>query len=179
MLERIAIIEGGSPGTYSSEGIAGTIHLVTARPQHKGMDARLGTGLGRHGSKIASGQFFGRSNLGDVTVLAGKEKTGGFSFNETAESTDHFLNLSRSFNGKGFWAFEYLSHVAETGLSNGTPYPLKEWDQHLERTPSDPFSFHLERKQHFKTYLSIPDHNQGLFNLDYVEAFSGSDLKNN
>jgi len=55
---------------------------------------------------MSHGEFLGRSNLGDMTFLASQEDDGGFAQNEGVSSVNYFGNISRSFNGKGFWGVD-------------------------------------------------------------------------
>jgi outer membrane cobalamin receptor len=156
IVERIEITRGGSSVAYGAEGIGGTIHIITSRPQNKGVDAELGTGVGRDGVRNIDGQIFGRSHLGDITYLASADYASGFTFNENLETRTHFGNMSRSFNGKGFWAAEFFFQEGEVGVPNGTPVSMDLWNGRLEREPNTPYRQREQKSQHIKAMLASP-----------------------
>ncbi len=156
MVERIEITRGGASSIYSSEAVAGTINIITLRPVQKGLLSDLGTGVGRDGEKNTIMKFSLRSNWGDMTYAPSLEASGGYSNNEDFETTNHFGNFTRSFNGKGYWGAEYYYHDSRVGLSHGTPVPFEQWDGHLEQEPSTPSEQRTQESQHAKVFLATP-----------------------
>lgn len=156
MVDRIEITRGGSSLALGSQAVGGAINIITVRPEQKGLVADMGTGVGRSGEKNLIGKIRGRSNLGDLTYAPSLESSGGFQDNEDFQTTNHFGNFTRSFNGKGYWGGEYYFHQSRVGLSNGTPIPFSQWNGHLERKSSTPYEQHTEESQHAKVFLALP-----------------------
>lgn len=176
IVDRIEISRGGGPVSLGAQGSAGTINIVTLRPEKKGITTRLGTGVGRDGVKHSHGQFRGRSNLGDLTYLGSVEESNGFMTNEDSKGTNHFVNLSRSFNGRGFWAAEYYYQESEVGLGQGTPVPFGDWNSDLEQESSEPFRLKKETHQHVKFTAMSPRIHNGAFNLQVTYRLRESDI---
>ncbi len=174
-VERIEITRGGAPVAYGGNAIGGAINVVTSRPQQQGLDTRLGTGVGRDGVKHHHGRFLGRSNLGDLTYLTSREESGGYLFNERSENDNHFANISRSFNGKGFWGAEYYYLKSQVGLSQGTLLPLEEWNRRLEREPADPNAERRQESQNGKIIVVGPETKAGTFTGSLRQSFQNTE----
>ena len=156
MVDRIEITRGGAASAYSSEAIAGTVNIVTLRPNRKGIVTDLGTGVGRDGVKNHLGKIAARSHWGDILYAPSLESSGGFMDNEDYQATNHFGNFTRSFNGKGYWGAEYYFHDSRVGVSNGTLVPLEEWNSYVEHISATPSQQRTEESQHAKAFLASP-----------------------
>jgi outer membrane receptor for ferrienterochelin and colicin len=156
IVDRIEISRSGASVAYPTEGAGGTINIVTLKPTEKGMQTRLGTGIGRYGAKHAYGQFLGRSYWGDLSYLGNTENSGGFLTNEGSNTTNHFGKIARSFNGKGYWELNYIFHESDIGLAQGTPVPLEEWNEHLEKLSANSSSQKKQEFQKIKFALGSP-----------------------
>jgi len=156
MVDRIEITRGGASLAMTAEAVAGTINIITLRPHQKGLLVDMGTGIGRNGEKNSAGKITGRSNLGDITYAPSVESSGGFSNNEDFDTTNHFGNFTRSFNGKGYWGGEYYYHDSRVGVSNGTPVPLAQWNGNMEQQAATPDLERTQVSQHAKAFLAVP-----------------------
>jgi outer membrane receptor protein involved in Fe transport len=156
MVERIEITRGGASSLYTAQASAGVVNIVTLRPGQKGLVADLETGIGRHGTRNYGGRFTARSNWGDMTYSPARHFSNGFSANEDFESTSHFGNFTRSFNGKGYWGAEYFYHESEIGVSNGTLVPFEQWNGVVEQNPSTAQRQRTQDVQHVKAFVAFP-----------------------
>lgn len=175
MVQRIEITRGGSSVSYSGEAVGGTINIITNRPNQKGFVADLGTGAGRYGVKHSAGKMTARSNMGDLTYNASNEFSSGFLSNEEFQTTNHFGNYTRSFNGKGYWGGEYMFHDSRVGEANGTPIPPSDWNGHVEQVASTLFAQRTQKSQHVKAFLASPKVLGGNTYASYTKSFRTSD----
>lgn len=171
IVERIEITRGGSSLSYSGEAVAGTIHIVTSRPEQKGFNSRLGTGVGRDGVRHHHGRFFGTSFVGHLTYLTSQEVSGGFMEHEEAESNNHFINLTRSFKGDGFIGGEYFFQESEVQLSSGTPVPFEQWNTQLEKLPVNREAFRQQEFQQAKILFGSPEIKGGHLYANFTESW--------
>lgn len=156
MVDRIEITRGGSSVAYTGQASAGVINIITARPDEKGFHTRLGTGIGRDGLNHSHGKFFLRNFLGDLSYMASVESGNAFQENAHHRSNNHFANLTRSFNGKGFWGLEYFYQSSNQGDSDGTTAAFETWDKFVEQDAFNDKRMRREEIQHGKAYLSYP-----------------------
>lgn len=177
MVERIEINRSGGSAAYTAQGVGGTINIVTLRPRQKGLETRLGTDIGRDGIRDVMGYIMSRSNLGDLTYAGGKDVSGGYMTNEDFDGTNHFGNISRSFNGKGYWGVEYSFREARVGLSEGTQVPFSEWNGTMESIASEPNAQREQESQHYKALLAYPLIAGGTFYTDFTHSMRTTDLR--
>lgn len=161
IVDRIEITKGGASVSYGPGAIGGVINIITKRPEDKGLSTRLGTGIGRDGAKQHHAQLLSRSYWGDATYLVSRELTGGFMENEGSRGITHFGNLTRSFNGDGFWGVEYYYQDSRAGLPNGTAVPLEQWNGHEEQDSRDRTALKKEEMQQIKFILESPEFWEG------------------
>jgi len=169
MVDRIEITRGGASSSTSAEAPGGAINILTSRPNHEGLQVDLGAGIARTGVKTSLGRFLGRSNLGDLTYLPSRQAAGGLQDNNETDSETHFGNISRSFNGKGYWGLEYYFQNSAVDLANGTPVPMSLWNGHLEQTASTPFFNSDTNFQQAKLILASPLIAGGTFYFDALK----------
>src|SRR5439155_8984787 len=75
-IERIEILRGAGSTLYGSDAMAGTINLVTGKPQHS--DVRLGAGVGNFGVNQQNGSVSLLWNKLDTQLDAERDFSSGF-----------------------------------------------------------------------------------------------------
>jgi len=179
IVERIEITRGGSSARYGSDSIGGVINIRTTRPTQEGLVSRLETGVGRDGVKYSNGRFRGRSYWGDLTFTSGIQESGGFMFNEQHKTRNYFGNISRSFNGKGYWGIEYYFQESRVDLSNGTLVPFEDWNRRTERLSTTLNKFRDQESQHVRVLYSSPKISSGAFHVRYTQnLYKKKDFEN-
>lgn len=139
-VERIEITRGGASLRYGAEASGGVINVVTARPENKGLESHIETGVGRDGAKHHHGRFHLRHYVGDITYIGQSEATNGFQTNEDIDGESHFGSWSRSFaEARGYYGVDYAYRESDRGLPEGTPVALENWNGHEEQVSADPF----------------------------------------
>ncbi len=93
-IERIEVVKGSGSVLYGSGAMAGTINIITKRPEREEMDLKASAGFGTQSSYgIAAEQgMFAADDFG-YYVTANRYKTNGFRSNSDLSHNDASLNL--------------------------------------------------------------------------------------
>lgn len=155
-IERIEVVRGGSSVLYGANAMGGVVNVITRRHPGGVPQTTLRAEGGSYFTQVYHGQITAGSGRASGAVSVGKQTTDGFQRNSDSDGMN-VTARGEATVGEKARVFGAVSRVDnETGVPNGTPVSLGEWDGVREREPNDPTGRVAQKTTRARAGASLP-----------------------